>query len=794
MNDKLDYQTPIKTLTIDERYQRAQAISQGRFSKTVAFNTIIVPRWIGDSECFWYERELKEGKEFRLVDANAKSNEVAFDHAVLADVLAKASEKTIDATNLPITKVDLVLSPLQLKFTAFGKRWLFVDDKKSCTQIESQPSDCVISPDGCQAAFVRDDNLWVRELSTGEERALTSNGERFYSYAAAPSSWGSKLGASVEARWSLDSKRLFTLQLDTRSIKTLPILQHVPSDGSLRPTIINSERRVSFSGDTDIDEYRFLAIEVGTGKQQDAHFRRCPVFRNASGFFKTNHGWWGNDSRHAYFIDMERNGDHVARLLEFDTDTGAIRVLIEEESSGGCFKLRLDSRTPILTRPLLDSNEMIWFSERSGWGHLYLYDLKTGQLKHSITEGDWLVREIHHYDSERRELIIQTAGRVEGRHAYYRDICRVNIDTGKLTPILSTDDEYVVFDARSELAANFGVSRDIVGGCGVSPTGDYLVTTRSKVNEVPVSLLVDKEGNELLTLETADVSGLPDGWVWPESVKLRSADDTADIYGVVYRPSYCSSDESYPVIDRSYSHKEGGFLPAGSFVNNSLAGASFFAAAALAELGFIVVDIYGRGTSNRHQAFNNDPNTELPLSHHQADRVTWIRQLAERYSYIDINRVGSGGIQSTSAPIIDLLGYPDFYMVGVSNGASTDLRLAPAFFGESYGGLSKDALPPTESYAANLKGKLLIMHGILCASVNVSYSYRIIAALQKVNKDFDMLVLPEDGYAMSDYAVRRGWDYFVKHLLNVEPPVEFELDTGMGLLVEMKKKQAAGAK
>ncbi len=221
---------------------------------------------------------------------------------------------------------------------------------------------------------------------------------------------------------------------------------------------------MALPGDEHIDEYRFLSIEVETGQQQDAYYRRCPVFRNAEGFFSGHRGWWSNNSRHAYFIDIERGGDHVARLVEFDTHTGHTRTVIEEESPDTCFKLRLDSRLPIHTKPLPNSDDVLWYSERSGWGHLYLYDLKTGELKHPITKGDWIVREIHHYDAERRELIIQTAGRIAGRDPYYCDICRVNIDTGEISPIISTDHEYLVFDQASEMAANFAVTRDIWGG------------------------------------------------------------------------------------------------------------------------------------------------------------------------------------------------------------------------------------------------------------------------------------------------------------------------------------------
>ena len=770
---------------MESRYMRAQSLMQGLFSKTIAFNTTIIPRWIDNSDYFWYEREFKDGREFRLVNAANGSNKLAFDHKKLAASLADASGQSIDPTDLPITKLLFSSSLQRLEFDAFNTRWTFDTQGSICQTKKCYPTEWLISPDGKNAAFVRDCNIWIHVLETNEERQITRDGIPLYCYGSTPSAYGNAAySQNIDAVWSPDSKRLLTLQLDMRLVKNLPMIQYVPPDGSLRPVYSSGDRRMAFPGDDHIDEYRILSIDVRSCEQQDAHYRHCPVFRNAMGFFIYQHGWWSEDSRHAYFIDMERNGDHVVRLVEFDSFTGATRLVITEESPDTCFKLRLDSRTPILTRPLSDSNDVVWYSERSGWAHLYLYDLKTGQLKNAITSGEWLVRDILHYDPVLRELIIQTAGREKKRHAYYRDICRVNVDTGELIPIVSTNHEYLVFDEHSEQAMNLAGTRDVWGGFGVSPSGAYIVTTRSRADEIPVSLLLDRDGNELFILETADVSCLPDGWQWPEPVKLLGADNKTDIYGVIYRPSHFSPEQSYPILDVSLTLKEGNFLPAGSFTNNTIAGFLYFSAAALAELGFIVVDIYGRGTSCRERTFSAECCPELPSSSHQADRISAIKQLAENYPYMDIERVGAGGMVSTSGAISGLLGHPDFYKVGVTNGAVSDLRVKSAFWGESYGDLpaSLDKYKPAHTYAKNLKGKLLIMHGMMHASVPVANAFRLIDALQLANKDFDMLLLPNEGYAMNSYAIRRCWDYFVKELLGVEPPTQFKLTTSIDII------------
>ena len=766
------------------RYLCAESLMGGKFSKTIARNTTLVPCWIGESDCFFYVREFSIGKEYRLVDAREKKNTVAFCHKTVADALSLISKQNVNPEDLPISHLDITLSSdrevAALEFSAFSQRWIFDVEDNQCKNIEVNPDNWLVSPDGKKAVFTRDHNIWLRDIDRAEEYPLTEDGEEFYCYASGPSAWGVKYSKpQLEALWSPDSKRLFTLQIDTRKVKKLPLVEYVPSDGSSRPRLITPDRRLALPGDDHIDEYRFLAIEVATGKQQDVHYRRCSIFKNVMGYFNVSHqGWWSTDNRHAYFIDIERRGDAIARLVEFDTFTGATRVVIEEESPDVCFRLRLDSRDPIHTRPLPDSGEVIWFSERSNWGHLYLYDQQSGKLKHAITEGEWVVREVHHYDVKKRELIIQTAGRVEGRDPYYRDICRVNIDTGVLTPLVSSDHEYIVFDAASELGRNLGTVCDVVGGFGVSPTGSYLAATQSRVDLAPVSLLFDRDGNEIMTVETADVSDLPDGWQWPERVSLLAADGKTEVCGNMYFPTHFDPAKSYPVLDCTMvTYKEGWPSAAGSFTNSPIAGMTYFTQAALAQLGFIVVDIVGRGTNNRGREFFSSPDTELPGSDCQIDRMVGIQQLAKRYSYMDLDRVGAGGAPSNSCGVSSLLGSPDFYKAAVSYSPLLDLRLAPAWFGEGYGRahLNEDGRLQVNDYAERLKGKLLLMHAMVSPTVSVAQTLSLVDALQEANKDFDLMLLPKLGYGESAYATRYGWDYLVRHVMGEEPPVGFKL-------------------
>lgn len=764
---------------IEARYRRAQRFEQAAVDpkNKVIINDSVTPHWIADSDCFWYVRESLPSsgvvKTFQRVDAETGVNQAAFDHQALSKALAIASGEAVDSGDLPFADIELNRASDQVSFSAFDKRWSYDASSETCEAIAAHSPGWTLSPEGNQAIFIRDNNLWLHDLTTGKEKALTHDGERFYAYASTPTVYGRQEGITLEALWSSDSKRIFTLVKDTRQVRVgPPLVRHVPPAGDIVPDIVDPDRRVACPGDEHVEGYYFLSIDVETGEQTNADYRLSPVFFPPYiGFFSGGRGWWAPDNRRAYFIDLERSG-LTARLMEFDTHTGATRVLIEETSDARFNFIPMAHLGVILT-PLPGGKEVVWYSERSGWAHLYLYDLDTGTLKNAITQGDWLVRNILHYDTERRELFIQTAGRVAGRNPYYRDICRVNIDTGELVPVLSTDHEYFVCDPQD---------RGFRGTRGVSPSGQYIVTTRSQVNEIPVSVLLDRNGKAVLELEVADVSGLPEGWHWPEPVALKAADGKTDIYGVVFRPSDFSPYKSYPILDFSSS---GDYIPAGSFGNSYSPWSSYLTPAAYAELGFIVVMIRCRGTGLRSMAFQADKDSPYLYAYHQDDCIAGIQQLAARHSYMDSDRVGVGGYASPPSVISGLFKYPDFYKVGVSCNPFSDIRFAWSTFGETFcdGDKSLEAWEPYyEDLVSHLKGKLLLIHGMLDNCIPVAATFRIVEALQLANKDFDMLILPNLGHAgISRYVMRRTWDYFVKNLQDINPPDEFELPDSLEL-------------
>ena len=548
-----------------KRYKTAENLWN---DNNVSLNTTLYPHWIGNTDTFWYVRQLKYGKCFRLVNAKACTNIRAFDHEKLTRSLKKCSGENVHAEDLPLFNLDLKGAPARITFSAFGKRWKYDDERGECESLHDLDlCNSKLSPDGKYLLFCRDYNLWVRDKFNDQEWAITKDGERLYAYSSTPAVLGARAAPeTLEALWSPNSTRIFTLVLDTRDVGLgIPLVEHVPEDGTHRPRLVDPDRRVAFPGDDYVDVYRFLCIDLETGETQFVKTTDCPItFMPYVGYFTGGRSWWDQDNRHVYFVEEER-GMKTHRLQRVDTHTGVVKTLIEESSEHFVMLIPSTHVTPLFM-PLPETNEVIWYSERSGTAHFYLYDTITGKLKKVITQGYWIVRNGLHVDTERRELTFQSAARIEGRNPYYCDICRVNIDTGELTEILSTDHEYIVCDRSSRVSYKYVDQESVFG---VSPNANYIVTTRSRVDEMPTSLLLDRSGRELMVLEAPDISVLPEGFTWPEPVMLKAEDGETDIYSVIFRPSNFDPEKSYPVLDSTVGYCS----PVGSFSN---AHANFF--------------------------------------------------------------------------------------------------------------------------------------------------------------------------------------------------------------------------
>lgn len=760
---------------IKQRYENAHKLLNGVWSDKVAKNSTIFPVWIGDTDTFSYVRQTSEGWEYRFVDPGSKINRAAFDQTKFAGTLAEACNERVDSKNLPISEVEFTGEARTFSFSAFGKHWSYDCHEDVLTEASSKPDDESVSPDGRYSVRVRNDNLWLLDRKENTELALTLDGEEHFSYGAPSTAWGLAFSNDLQVLWSQNSKRLLAVQRDTRSVKELPIVHHIPSDGSLRPKL--EMARIAYPGDEQIETFRVVSIDIERCKIVPADYKHIPVIRNNPSFFKARLAWWSSNGETAFFVDLAR-GDQSVRIVGFDTRTGETQVLFEERSDTQISLMLNTGDLPTLM-PIAETDELIWFSERSGWAHLYLIDLQSGDIKNVITAGEWVVRDLLHFNPNTREAVIQTGGRATGRDPYYRDIVRVNIDTGVLTPIAESDHDYFAVNNRTidSFFAGWGGGIDIELSAAVSPSGRFIATTRSRVDERPITLLLNDHGEEVMQLEQAELVDLPRDWTWPEPVRLLAADGETEVFGAVFRPSGFSENQKYPVVSCVFNSPEAPYVAKGSFSNSMYFGYSFYEAASLAELGFIVVQIDGRGTPFRSKAFMDESYGWINDVSNFDDHIAGIKQLAERYPYMDLKKVGVVSFLRGPSGAYALLNYPDFFHVGIT-GVQFDSRLMPAnMWGDKWEGTTE--VPENKQHqeynAENLAGKLLLLKGLMDRYVPPAATFRVVEALQRANKDFELIIEPKELHTVTGYQIRRSWDFLVRHLLNETPPENFRV-------------------
>lgn len=764
-----------------EDYERAEKFLPAKVKKLMHM-TSVNPHWILGTDRFWFLKEAQDAKEFILVDPLKGTVTPAFNHEKLATALSTEREKSYEKEKLPINSIDFINDGKSICFELAGRIWtcdLQSYELKSRKKPKSSPVSELVSPDKKWAAYTRDHNLFIKSLTSGTETQLTTDGVKHHDYASFPES--NQMAVRIErtkmqlpplAIWSPDSKKLITYQLDQRKVEELHIVQHVTAG----PGKVNRSKHFSYRmplpGDANVPLAKLIIFDVEQGKKIPVQTEPAQIF--ISGPIEFKHLWWGKKGKKLYYV-REGRGFKKLNFYEIDANTGTARIILEETG-----KTFLETNADMYAfspniRVLYNGAEIIWFSERDGWGHLYLYDGKTGQLKKQITKGEWLVRNIIRVDEDQRQVYFTAGGREKGRDPYYRHLYRINLD-GSGMKLLSPEDADHNFISLS-LGDGLGMQRV----SHFSPSGRFFVDNHSRIDMAPATVIRDWEGNLILRLQEADFSELlSTGWSWPEPFKVKARDGATDIYGIIIRPTHFSPYKKYPVLDDIYPGPQTIRTPK-SFPADALSVGWFWRAQAIAELGFIVINIDGMGTPLRSKAFHDVCFQNLGDGGGIDDHVTGIYQLAQKYPYMDIMRVGvyghsSGGYGSMRA----ILKRPDFYDVCVSSAGYMDPRSVVAYWSEKYQGYPVGANyngNDNMSLVKNLKGKLLIAIGDLDENVDPSYTYPIFDALIKANKDFDLLVLPnrDHGFTPDPYFMRRKWDYFVRHLYNQEPPKEYKI-------------------
>lgn len=610
----------------------------------------------------------------------------------------------------------------------------------------------VRSPDGKKEAFIKDWNLWVRDVATRSETQLTTDGVKDFGYATDNAGWTHSDRAIL--LWSPDSKKIATFQQDQRHV----------SDMYLVSTNVGAPRleqwKYPLPQDKEIIKIHRVIIEIDPVNvirlKMPPDDRRGTLCDDIScgGSFDDNE--WSDDAKTLAFVSSSR--DHKsAKFRVADTATGEIRDIYEEkvatqyESGQGTINWKY----------LPATNEFIWYSERDDWGHLYLYDLTTGKLKSQITKGAFVVTRVLKVDDKSRTIFFEANGREQGRDPYFSHFYRVDFD-GKNIQLLTPE------DGNHQIA--------------LSPDGKYFVDNYSKPDVPTVSVLRDMSGKLVVNLEKVDVTRLKAaGWRPPAPITVKDRNGKWDLYGLMFTPTKMTRGKKYPVINYIYPGPQGGGV-----------GPRSFAAArgdnqALAELGFVVVVIDGTCNPDRSKSFHDVCYGNM-ADNTLEDQIAGLKQLAAKNAFMDLTRVGvwghSGGGFATAMAMFK---FPDFYKVGIAESGNHDSRNYEDDWAERYIGLlAKTADGRSDNYenqsthvfAKHLKGKLLLAHGLMDDNVPPYHTWLVVDALTKANKDYDLIVFPQarHGYGQSSfYMMRRRWDYFVRNLLGAEPPAGYEL-------------------
>ena len=721
-------------------------------------------RFLEGSDNFWYSQETKVGRMFYFVNPQKRSKIKLFDNEDLSFKVAELTHKAVNHKKFKFHDLEFDKSQRHITFSLDGNKYKYgvyskkleiVKDKKEAKK-NSRPiySYMCFSPDKKYYVYAKKHNLFLKgdpdKTTDTLEVQLTFDGERYFSYAKNGNDTTSS-EQETNVRWFKNSKKIYIVREDESKLEDMYVINPL---GDGRPEL--KTYRYEMPGDQNITQYKLTVIDITTKKIVKVNADRWD-----GQYIEVKHAT--KDASKIYFERYTRGFDEV-ELCVANTETGEVKGLIHEIDKPyvDYHMRRIDF--------LNDGEEIIWRSERTGWGHYYLYD-KDGKLKRQMTSGAWVAGQIQKIDTLNRTMYIYGYGREKDFDPYYYIMYRVNMDNGQI---------YRMTDEN----ANHSVS--------ISHSNKYIVDRFSRVDLEPRIYLKDINGKIIMKLAEIDVSDvMAMGWKKPIRFKVKAADEVTDLYGVMWLPADFDENKKYPIISNVYPGPFYEYVPT-SFTlkheHNTL----------LAQLGFVVVTVGHRGgTPMRgkfYHTYSNGKLRDYPL----ADDKYAIEQLAQKYPFIDIDKVGiyghsGGGFMSAAA----ILTYPDFYTAAVASAGNHDNRIFNRGWTEIHHGVrykmikeksgknsqepdSENEIIEKKQYytdvrtnmelAKNLKGHLMLFTGCQDNNVHPAHTYRLAEALIKAGKNFDLEVLPDSkhGFFGDDgkYFEKKMWFHFVKYLLN----------------------------
>jgi len=774
-------------------YQLASRFSPNKIKKMV-YSIAVDPHWLKLSKRFWYEYETPNGKQWYIVEPAQRNKKTLFNTAALAAEITTIIRDPFDAQHLPLENLKFSKDEKSISFEmkssidelkkdrkdkkaadSMQKKIFYfnydlaagrLSEVKNYEKPKAKPEWGSVAPDSSAVIFSRNYNLyWMDKTnylkavkneddSTIVEHQLTKDGVKFYAYGAdgdgednVENEKKNKKRRPARVLWSPDAKHFVLNREDSRLVKDLWVINNTASP---RPTLETYKYEMPGEKETPKNEIlifdfaakSFKKLNVSAFKDQSVSLWPAPSLnKDRDNEFRPS--LWLGDNSKLYFSRTSRDLKRVD-ICTADISTGVVNPVIDER-----FNTYVEINRPGLVK---NTGEIIHWSERDGWAHFYLFDAK-GKLKNQITKGSFHCESIVNVDDKNRVLYFTANGREEKEDPYYVHLYRINFDGTGIKLLNSGDFDHLV---------------------NMNDEATYTVDNFSRVNTVPQSVLLDRNGMKVMTLETADLSLLmAAGYKFPEPFKVKADDGVTDLYGVLYKPFDFDPKKKYPIIEYVYPG------PQTESVNKSF-NKSMDRVDRLAQFGYIVITVGNRGGNPARSKWYHTYGYGNLRDYGLADKKVAVEQLADRYSYIDASRVGitghsGGGFMSTAAMLV----YPDFFKAAVSNAGNHDNSIYNRWWSEKHNGVKeivsakgdttfKYAIDKNPDLAKNLKGHLMVMAGDMDNNVHPANSIKLASELMKAGKRFEFVIVPGARHAfgaMTEYAFWKLADHFNKYLI-----------------------------